>query len=191
MVSFIYRSALADRPHVAETSTANRLRESVHHVILNLRGRETVVEAALSASGFGMPAMLTRAYGKSGRVLRLGPDEWLLFVGHAQASSTVTTLQSKLGGESHALVDISERIGSMNLDGPSSELILAVACPLDLHTSVAPAEFASRTVFGKAEIILERGSTADTFMVHTNRSFAPYVWQLLLEGGREFQLAPA
>ena len=45
----------------------------------------------------------------------------------------------------------------------------------------------TRTVFGKAEIVLWR-TAAETFRIEVARSFAPYVWACLEEARREFLL---
>jgi sarcosine oxidase subunit gamma len=44
----------------------------------------------------------------------------------------------------------------------------------------------TRTVFGKAEIVLWR-TAAETFRIEVWRSFAPYVLGCLEEAGREYQ----
>lgn len=65
---------------------------------------------------------------------------------------------------------------------------LAAACPLDLDPAAFAPGQATRTVLGKAEIILDCLGN-DHFRLLTNRSFANYVRQLLQKAGREFGLA--
>ncbi len=64
---------------------------------------------------------------------------------------------------------------------------LTAACPLDLDPAAFVPGQATRTVLGKAEIILDCLGN-DHFRLLTNRSFADYVRQLLQEAGREFGL---
>ena len=65
------------------------------------------------------------------------------------------------------------------LSGEQSETALSVGCPLDL--AAFPIGGCTRTVFGKAEIILWRRE-ATSFHLEVWRSFAPYVTALLEAG---------
>ena len=57
---------------------------------------------------------------------------------------------------------------------------------LDLHPSAFPAGMCSRTLLGKAEIVLWRIS-ATSFRIEVFRSFVPFVWLLLREASREYE----
>jgi sarcosine oxidase subunit gamma len=71
------------------------------------------------------------------------------------------------------------------VSGPRADWAINACCALDLHEAMFPIGMCTRTVFGKAEIVLWR--TADvTFRVEVARSYAPYVWALLEEARREF-----
>ncbi len=63
--------------------------------------------------------------------------------------------------------------------------VINAFCALDLHHSAFPIGMCTRTVFGKAEIMLWR-TEADTFRIEVARSFAPYVWACLDEARQEF-----
>ena len=80
-----------------------------------------------------------------------------------------------------AVVDVSHRQVGLLLDGPGAADVLAAGCPLDLHTAAFPPGMCTRTVFGKAEIVLWR--LEDGFHVEVWRSFAAYVGALILEAG--------
>ena len=56
---------------------------------------------------------------------------------------------------------------------------------LDLHPVAFPVGMCTRTVFGKAEIVLWR-TEAEAYHIEVARSFAPYVWACLEEARREF-----
>jgi sarcosine oxidase subunit alpha len=104
-------------------------------------------------------------------VLWLGPDEYLVFGAEPPRIP------------SNSIVDVSHRTTIFKIEGSRAAWCLNAFCPLDLDT--APNDFCARGVFGKAEIILWR-IDSQHFHIETARSFAPYVWALLLEARREF-----
>lgn len=112
--------------------------------------------------------------------LWLGPDEWLLLAGEAQAASLPDVLRKSIGASAAMLVDISHRNAGLVVSGAKAALLLRSACPLDLDRASFPEGMVARTIFGKAEIILWRPA-ADTFRLEVQRSFAPYVAALLGE----------
>jgi sarcosine oxidase subunit gamma len=158
---------------------------------LVLRGGADVFEAAGAALGFALPNAINRAtVGENGRAIRLGPDEYLLLVARHGIDAIVETLSAALAGQHHALVDISARLVAIEIQGDAARDTLAAACPLDLHPIAFAQGQATRTLFGKAEIILDCAA-GTRFRLLTNRSLAPYVRRLLVEAGREFKIAEA
>jgi sarcosine oxidase subunit gamma len=125
--------------------------------------------------GFALDMPVNRA-SKSGQRLaaRLGPDEWLLVAPPGDSPDF-----SALDGRHHSLVDVSHRYAAFVVEGDSAPLILAAGCPLDLHPDFFTAGTATRTLFGKAEIILWRLGEALSYRVECARSFAPYVERFL------------
>jgi len=156
---------------------------------LVLRGEPDIATTVSDALGWPLPERLNRATaGDDARALRLGPDEYLLLVPPAMVEATQDGLVRALTGRHHALVDISARLVAIEFAGAAARDTLAAACPLDLHPSALGPEQVTRTVFGKAEIILDCLDVARLRLL-TNRSFAPYVRRLLAEAGREFKAA--
>jgi heterotetrameric sarcosine oxidase gamma subunit len=82
-----------------------------------------------------------------------------------------------------SIVDVSHRTVGIRVDGPRAGWCVNAFCALDLDA--IPDNGCTRTLFGKAEIVLwRRGEQA--FHIETARSFAPYVWACLQEARREF-----
>jgi heterotetrameric sarcosine oxidase gamma subunit len=78
---------------------------------------------------------------------------------------------------------VSHRTVGVRVTGPRAAWCLNAFCALDLDA--IPQSGCTRTLFGKAEIILWRlDETA--FHIETARSYAAYVWALLEEARREF-----
>lgn len=155
---------------------------------LMLRARGTVAERAGETLALALPDAVNRASGEAGlRALRLGPDEFLLLLARPEVEATLQRLRHGLSGLHHAALDVSARFESLHLEGPAAREVLAAACPLDLHPKAFGQDQATRTVFGKAEIVLEC-RTESSLRLLVNRSLAPYVRGLLHEAGREHGL---
>lgn len=136
---------------------------------LSLRGAPGALGAAF---GITLPVQPCRASVAGDRTaLWLGPDEWLLLAPPGTLDGTVAV-------EGGAVTDIGHRQVGLLLDGPGAGDALAIGCPLDLHLSAFPVGMCTRTVFGKAEIVLWRQGAA-RFHVEAWRSFAAYVQGLL------------
>jgi sarcosine oxidase subunit gamma len=143
------------------------------------RGRDAVVGIAGTAFGVALPRQACRAAASGSRAaLWLGPDEWLLLADPEEAESVEAALSAALAGQKHSLVDVSHRNTSFALSGPDAALALNSACLLDLDPAAFPVGMCTRTVFGKAEIMLWR-TDATRFHVELWRSFASYVTALL------------
>lgn len=136
---------------------------------LALRGDASALGAAF---GLALPTQPCRAVQTEGRsALWLGPDEWLLLAPPGTLDASVPVADA-------AVVDVGHRQVGLLLEGPGAADALAVGCPLDLHPTAFPVGMCTRTVFGKAEIVLWRQDTA-RFHVEVWRSFAAYVQALL------------
>ena len=123
-----------------------------------------------------LPAAMLRVERTGGwRALHLAPDEWLL-VGPPGGAAA---LAARVDGapEPHSLVDVGERTQHLLVEGPAAPALLATACPLDFDGSAFPPGAATRTLFGKVTIMLERDT--DCFRMHYGRSFAEHMAALV------------
>lgn len=142
---------------------------------LSLRGDPAALGAAF---GIALPVQPCRAATAGGRTaLWLGPDEWLLL-------APPGTLDTGAAVEGGAVVDVSHRQVGLRLHGPAVADALAAGCPLDLHHKAFPPGMCTRTVFGKAEVVLWRVG-ADEFHLEVWRSFRGYVQALLDQAMRD------
>jgi sarcosine oxidase, subunit gamma len=154
-------------------------------VKLSFRGRPSSFKAAGDAFGISLPQTACRFYAKGSRaVYWLGPDEWLLQATGEQAAAVYASLETALSGHSCALVDVSHRSDAFAVKGQMSDYVLNHGCPLDLSEAGFPVGMCTRTILGKATIMLSRPDV-HTFHVDVWRSFSPYVWQLLDEARHE------
>jgi len=128
-----------------------------------------------------LPSEACRAASAGERAaLWLGPDEWLLLAPEEEAAAIGLALSQALAGVAHALVDVSHRQTGLVLEGPRASQLLNAGCPLDLDPAAFPVGMCTRTLLGKAEIILWR-TAKHRFRLEVWRSFAPYLVQFLGE----------
>ncbi|RWP58427.1 sarcosine oxidase subunit gamma [Mesorhizobium sp.] len=144
---------------------------------ISLRAPDASVAALSKALGVELPRKPKTSAAKAGRTaLWLGPDEWLVIdeMGKDPLAdcAEVTVLHSAVG-ISHCNVAIS-------VIGPAAAATINSGCPQDLSLDVFPVGAASRTILGKAEIVLLRTAT-DAFRVECWRSFSDYVFTFLSE----------
>jgi len=117
---------------------------------------------------------------------RLGPDEWLLLGPETQTESLAREIAKGLEGRFFSLVDIGHRNVSILVEGNRAREIINGGCALDLDDPRFPAGSATRTLLGKAEIVLIRSVSREHYRIECWRSFAPYVYGFLSEVAREF-----
>jgi heterotetrameric sarcosine oxidase gamma subunit len=129
--------------------------------------------ASLTSIGLTAPETCRATASGSHALLWLGPDEFLLLA----PDGTVPSVPGS--------IDISHRDTALTVSGHRAAWAINAFCALDLHPTKFPIGMCTRTVFGKAEIVLWR-IAADTFRLEVARSFAPYVWACLEEARREF-----
>ena len=147
---------------------------------LNIRSTPaatTQIGLALSVLLGSVPNRAVR--GRDRAALWLGPDEWLVI---APESDTALAERAMAAAKDASVVDVSDRFVGIEIAGPRAAWCLNGFCALDLAPHMFPVGMCTRTLFGKAEIVLWRTAT-DTFHLEVGRSFAPYVWRCLEEAG--------
>lgn len=193
------RSITAQRTHVLATarntqsaSVCVRPLDSASRFSLRLRGVDVppssnvaLPEEALPTDALRFELPINRCMESSGlTIARLGPDEWLVL--GAEGGAPAQRLSETIADRTHSLVDIGHRQVAIEVSGLHAREVLNGGCPLDLGDEAFPPGSATRTILGKAEIILIRQDEALTYRVECWRSFAPYVYGLLAEIASEF-----
>ena len=159
-----------------------RLRPLPPDARFSLRLDPSVAASLGTIAGFPVGMAINRHGAANGRLAaRLGPDEWLLLGPEADGDLIGGEVATALGTTFHALVDIGHRNVAFETSGRHSADALNAGCPLDLAAPSFPTGSATRTLLGKAEIVLLRLDDAPTFRVECWRSFAPYVYAFLTE----------
>ena len=163
----------------ADADAAAALSVASPRTKLVLRCGSDAIVAAGKAFGIALPDVCRAATSEGRAALWLGPDEWLLLASPndvetitRQFATEVTTL--------YALIDVSHRSAGIVVEGPRAAELINCGCALDLRADAFPSGMCTRTLFEKAPIILWRVNS-HTYHVEIERSFAPYVWTMLIE----------
>ena len=148
---------------------------------LNFRATTKGATAFGKALGLTLPTKPSTSAKKASKTaLWIGPDEWLIW----DDKTPNETLVPLLANKEFSAVDISHRNTAYIVSGTGAENTLNAGCPRDLSLAAFPVGACSRTIFGKAEVVLYR-SDKTTFRVECWRSFAPYVWALLMDAAKD------
>jgi sarcosine oxidase subunit gamma len=152
---------------------------------LIFRGDAAARAALAQAFGVELPATACRAATNGSRsALWLGPDEHLLLAPDGETAGIEAAIAAALVSQAHSLVDVSHRQVGIDIHGQHAQWLLEAQCPLPLNLGDFPVGMCTRTLFGKAEIVLWR-TAEQAFHVEVWRSFATYVVELLREIERE------
>ncbi len=163
---------------MAERETGIRFETLPRQCKLSVRAALDAVVLMGEILGIALPTEACRSSEADGRAaLWLGPDEWLVLM----AAGAV--VPSTPPGTS--IVDMSHGYAGIGITGAHAPTVISAFCALDLHISAFPLGMCTRTLFGKAQIVLWR-TNVDTFRIEVARSVSPYVWQLLQTAGHEF-----
>ena len=87
--------------------------------------------------------------------LWLGPDEWLI-VAPESASGLAAQAAKAAGDHPASMVDVSHRSRTLEITGPRAAWCLNAFCALDLDLHAFPVGMCTRTLLGKAEVVLWR-----------------------------------
>lgn len=158
---------------------------------LALRGGPAIGDAAAGVLAAALPALMRSARGDRAEILGLGPDEWLLLTEPGAEEPLADELRTALSGYHHAVVVVSDRMTGIGLSGAHALDVLAAGCPLDLHPEVFGPGAVTRTLLGKAAVVLRHPGEADAYELWMNGSFAPYVWLFLRNAALEFGVTSA
>ena len=146
-------------------------------------------EPASAVLGLELPRLLRTASAADVTALGLGPDEWLLLTAADRAESLAAALRQACGPAHHAVVVVSDRMAGIGIAGARAQDTLCAGCPIDLQPLAFPAEAVTRTLLGKAPIVLLRPTAEPRYAIWVNGSFAPYVWRFLENAALEHGVA--
>lgn len=129
-------------------------------------------------------------------VVGSGPGEWLLLGAVGTAAQLLERVRGLAPGDFVTAVDLTHGRALMRLTGPDAPRALAKVCAVDLSDAVTPDGSAFRTSVAKTATDLVRddaggGTGGPSYLLHCERSSGQYLFDCLLDAGREFGIEPA
>jgi sarcosine oxidase subunit gamma len=144
--------------------------------VLSIRARDGAMERAARALGVdALPTANCVRECSLGSCLWVRPDEWLLVGDPAARASAIAALESAIGPDDGAVVDISESRVVLELSGARSRDVLASCCPLDLHPRVFAEGRCAQSLVGKAPVLLQLLSDPPRWRLLVRPSLVAYV----------------
>jgi sarcosine oxidase subunit gamma len=190
------RSPLSHRSPIRADDGAASLAEWPFLTKIILRvGHAAGAVAVEQAIGPALPdTACTAAVAGARAALWLGPDEWMLVVGDAEAHPILAELAAVLGATHHQAVDVSDHLTTITVSGARSRDLLAKLITVDLHPRAFGENRVVSTLAGAANVVVwlrdDSPSVGATIDVFVRASFADYLWCLLAESGREYGMPP-
>ena len=90
------------------------------------------------------------------------------------------------------ITEVTHGRAEIRVIGPHSQELLSKVCGLDFHPSVFPNETAKQSSLAKTTQLIIRCDIGElpAFSIIGVQSLGPYVWDTLMEAGREFGVVP-
>ena len=124
-----------------------------------------------------------------------GPGEWLLLGSAGTSAFLRERVQSRSGGDLVPTVDLTHGRALVRLTGRDAARALAKVCAIDLADAVTPNGTAFRTSVAKVatDVVRDDAGAATgepSYLLHCERSSGQYLFDCLLDAGREFGVEP-
>ena len=140
----------------------------------NVRCSQKNVEQAEENFEINLPKEPKKSVVKKNRgALWLGPDEWVII-----DTNPKTKIKMKGDENEFYAVNVSHNFCTINVKGQGARMTLSASCPQDLRPDTFIKGDCSRTILGKATVIIHCINEQE-FYLHCQRSFSEYVWELL------------
>ena len=171
------------------------------HGRLRLADRTPLTKVLVRASGQGsLSRALSVPFGRAAHdrhgtlVVGAGPDEWLLLA-RPHTGDAVTSRLDRAEHELVSIVDVTHGRALVRLTGTDAHHVLAKVCAIDFSDDITANGTALRTSVAKiaTDVIRDDLSGASaperSYLLHCERSFGQYLFDSLLDAGREFDIS--
>ena len=168
------------------------------HAPLRLADRSPLTKVLVRADADGAVAHRLRVpFGQAGRdehgtlVVGSGPGEWLLLA----APGAAADVAGRVGSDVDDLVtvlDLTHGRALMRLTGAAAASTLNKVCAIDLSDGSRPDGTAFRSSVAKlaTDVVRDDIDGTRSYLVHCERSSGQYLFDVLLDAGREFGIEP-
>jgi len=177
------------------------LRESVGLTDISPRGKLTLkgskADGIIIASFGTIPTNRGDAIAvKSSHLLvaRLTSDEFWIFTPPGAEKETAASLEAAIvsQGTFITLIDQTSGLVGFSIRGPNSVEVLVKLCALPFDPKDFPDMHLAQSSFAKVRATIVRNDQDDllAFEIYADRSYADYLWDTILDAGKEFGIQP-
>ncbi len=172
-------------------SSAITLRELEKAALLRVHSLQEfqVLQANMAACNIALPANVNECIDQGTTVLCQAPGEWLLFSECSSSGQLLAQMQPALNAQHTVALDLSSALAVFRLAGGAAPWLLGKLCGLDLQAGIKTGAHTARTRLQHAAVTLHYHTVDEpaasvfssaVFDLIFDRSFAPYLWQLLI-----------
>ena len=122
------------------------------------------------------------------KIIWLSPNEWLIEIYEIKDFNKIfTDLQYSLNAQNTAITDVTENRTILNLNGSRLYKLLSKFMVIDLDKVLNKESSVAQTIFIKVPVLIARNhqkNEKQSINLHTNRSHAQYIIDLLVDGSK-------
>ena len=155
---------------------------------INLRsdaGNAVIKKAVSRMVGVELPVAANTFHQAGHRcIIWLGPDEWMILAENGASDDIIAELDTPEAGHV-AVVNISDALGAVTIEGPHARDVLAKNCAIDFHPRAFTKGMAVQSILSHAGVTI-LCMEDDKMMVIGRTSFMPYILDLLSDSAIEY-----
>lgn len=168
------------------------------HAALRLADHSPLAKVGIRARPDGsVAARLGVPHGRAQRdphgtlVVGSGPGEWLLLSAPGSAAEVMSRVEAADDGLVSAL-DLTHGRALVRVTGAAGDQLLAKVCAIDLSERVTPDGAAFRSSVAKlvTDVVRDDAHGLRSYLLHCERSSGQYLFDALLDAGRELDIEP-
>lgn len=167
------------------------------HAALRLADRTPLAKVLVRADPDGGVAARLGPFGRAARdehgtlVVGSGPGEWLLLAPPGSAADVAARVDTR-DDRLVSVLDLTHGRALLRLTGTCADQLLAKVCAIDLADRVRPDGTALRTSVAKlaTDVVRDDAAGVRSYLLHCERSSGQYLFDALLDAGREFGVEP-
>ena len=133
----------------------------------------------------------TNTYNKNNelKIIWLGPNEWMIEIYKTEEFEKIfLNMKNSLNSQNTAITDVTENRTILKLNGEYLYKLLSKFMIIDLDKAMNKESSAAQTIFIKVPVLIIRNHKKNegvkSIDMHTNRSHAQYIINLLLDGSQ-------
>jgi sarcosine oxidase subunit gamma len=119
------------------------------------------------------------------RVLCIGPTDWIVVAPETTASRVHEAIQALAPSAQLSVVEVTDALPHLQLEGASVRDVLSQGCGLDLHPKVFTAGQCARTRLAQIPAILHCIDGGSAFDCYVSRSYLPHLESWLRDAAQD------